>query len=165
MVRLAGKRPIGFFPLMVVAVGLAALFYAVVWFQRDDPATRPYLNILGAGFVFNYRIADVYYGFTAVVKRPLSVGSVIEASFEDPGGGETHRARLRVGTATTRYSLRSPPVRGVKAGRPYLVMIRILDHEESTVLWTHSFTVTSQIDDLLVPDKPLTIGPGYHRAE
>ena len=158
-------RRLGFFELLVGSLLLALLLFAALWMIREDPEDKPYLKILGAGFVFNYRVADVYYGFTARVVRPLPVGSVIEASFEDPGGGADHVVRIRVGTASTRYSLRSPPVRGVRAGVPYRISFRVLNREETTVLWTHSLPVRSQIDDIVVPEKPLTVGPGYHRAD
>jgi hypothetical protein len=131
--------------------------------SRVDPEQKPYLNVLGGGFIFNYRVADVYYGFTAVVMRPLPTGSIIEASFEDPGGGAPHIVRQRVGPDTNRYSLRSPPVRGVEKGKPYEVSIRVMDRSERTLLWSRRMDFRSQISDDVVPDRPLTIGPGYHR--
>lgn len=143
------------------AVALLALLLAIGWATREDPADKPYLKILGGGFMFNYRIAEVYYGFTASVERPLPTGSIIEAAFEDPGGGAHHVVRARVGTDSERYSLRSPPVRGVEKDRDYVVAVRVLDREERQVLWRDELSFRSQISDEIVPDKPLTIGPGY----
>ena len=138
--------------------------FAAGWLTREDPGQKPYLQILGGGFVFNYRIAEVFYGFTAFVQRPLPTGSVIEVAFEDPSGGPAHQVRQRVGGAEmTRFSLRSPPVRGVEAGKPYHVAIRILDREETNLLWSYDMDVRSQIGDEVVPDAPLVVGPGYHR--
>lgn len=147
----------------VVGAGilLAAVLFAIGWLTREDPANKPYLKISGSGFLFNYRVADVTYGFTAVVIKPLPVGSTIEAGFEDPSGGGDHVVRKRVGTDTARYSFQSPPVRGVEAGRPYRVSVRIIDRQGDEVLWVHSFDVRSQISDKIVPEKPLTVGPGY----
>lgn len=143
---------------------LLAPLFAVGWLTREDLAQKPYLQIVGGGFVFNYRIAEVFYGFTAFVQRPLPTGSVIEVAFEDPAGGPALHVRQRVGGAEmTRFSLRSPPVRGVEAGEPYHVAIRILDREEKQLLWSHGMDVRSQISDKVVPDVPLVIGPGYHR--
>ncbi|TKT80422.1 hypothetical protein XW59_007035 [Aquamicrobium sp. LC103] len=147
--------------IVIAAAALLAVLFAIGWMSRVDPETKPYLNILGGGFMFNYRIAEVYYGFTAVVERPLPTGSIIEARFEDPGGGADLIVRQRVGTDTERYSLRSPPVRGVEAGKPYHVAIRVFDREERQLLWTHGLDFKSQISDTVVPDKPLTVGPGY----
>lgn len=149
--------------IFAAAAGLLVILFAIGWLTRENPQDKPYLRILGGGFMFNYRVADVFYGFTAAVVRPLPTGSIIEASFEDPAGGADHVVRERVGTETERYSLRSPPVRGVEAGKPYRVAIRVLDREEKRVIWRHEVAYTSQISDEIVPDKPLTTGPGYHR--
>ncbi|MEX0407224.1 hypothetical protein ABGN05_16275 [Aquibium sp. LZ166] len=147
--------------LVGASVALLAVLLAAGWLTREDPETKPYLKVMGSGFMFNYRVADVYYGFTAVVQRPLPTGSIIEAAFEDPAGGAEHVVRTRVGTDTNRYSLRSPPVRGVEKDRPYTVAIRVLDREERQVLWRDQLSVRSQISDKVVPDRPLTVGPGY----
>jgi hypothetical protein len=149
--------------IATAAVGLLAVLFALGWLTREDPGMKPYLQILGGGFMFNYRVAEVYYGFSAMVVRPLPTGSIIEASFEDPAGGADHVVRQRVGTHTERYSLRSPPVRGVEKGKSYQVAIRVMDREERELLWQHELAFRSQISDRIVPDKPLTVGPGYHR--
>jgi hypothetical protein len=54
-------------------------------------------------------------------------------------------------------------VRGLEGGRPYKVEIRVLDRLETGELWSTRLDFTSQISDRNMPDKPLTIGPGYHR--
>ncbi|WP_309083509.1 hypothetical protein [Chelativorans sp.] len=145
------------------ALALCTLLFAVGWLTREDRSNEPYLKIMGGGFMFNYRTADVYYGFTAVVSRPLASGSIIEASFEDPGGGPPHLVSERVSTMTDRYSLRSPPIRGVEAGKPYRVAIKVYDREHKQLIWQTERSYRSQISDTIVPDKPLTVGPGYHR--
>lgn len=147
--------------LIAGCVALLVPLFAIGWLTREDPADKPLLQISGGGFIFNYRVAEVYYGFSASVMRPLPVGSIIEAEFEDPAGGEAHRARLRVGADTRHYSLRSPPVRGVEAGRPYHVAIKVFDREEKELIWQQELDIRSQISDAIVPDQPLTIGPGY----
>lgn len=144
-----------------IAVLLAVLF-AIGWFTRQDITNDAYLQILGGGFMFNYREGEVYYGFTAEVVRPLASGSIIEASFEDPDGGPPLVVKERVSTMTNRYSLRSPPVRGVEADRPYHVAIKVYDREGKELIWQTERDYTSEISDRVVPEKPLTIGPGYH---
>lgn len=149
--------------IIVASVALLAALMAVGWMTRVDPSDKPYLRIMGGGFVLNYRIAEVYYGFTAIVERPLLPGSIIEATFEDPAGGPAHVARLRVDSDTNRYALRSPPVRGVVKDRPYAVSVKVMDREEKEVIWSDELTFRSQLDDTVVPDQPLTVGPGYAR--
>ncbi len=151
----------------IVAAGIAflAVLFALGWLTRENPDDKPYLKILGGGFMFNYRVADVFYGFTAEVERPLPTGSIIEASFEDPAGGPAHVVRQRVGTETERYSLRSPSLRGVQAGKPYTVAIRVMDRDAGNVIWQDDVIFRSQISDKVVPDRPLTVGPGYARNQ
>jgi hypothetical protein len=57
--------------------------------------------------------------------------------------------------------LRSPPVRGVEKDRSYKVAVRILDRQETEELWHDELSFRSQISDTVVPDAPLTVGPGY----
>ena len=150
--------------LAAAACALLVPLFAIGWLTRQDPAETPYLQVMGGGFIFNYRVADVYYGFTAAIARPLPTGSIVEASFEDPAGGPPHVVRQRVGGAeTARLSLRSPPVRGVEAGHPYKVEVRVLDREGQRLLWSRELAFRSGISDAVVPDRPLTIGPGYAR--
>ena len=147
--------------IIIASSGLVVVLLVVGWITREDPADKPYLKIAGSGFVFNYRVADVTYGFTAIVIKPLPVGSTIEACFQDPAGGPDHLVRKRVGTDSVRYGFQSPSVRGVIAGKPYRVSVRVFDRQGEQELWQHAFVIKSQISDSVMPDKPLTIGPGY----
>ena len=148
--------------VMLVAVMLLVPLFALGWLTREDPADKPYLRIVGGGFIFNYRVADVFYGFTAVVQKPLPTGTIVEAAFEDPAGGEPHTVRQRIGGVEMgKFAMRSPPVRGVEAGKPYNVAIRVFDRDERHLLWQDDMQFTSQISDAVVPDVPLTVGPGY----
>ncbi len=156
-------RAFSFRNIIIAALALCAVLFAVGWFTREDPADAPYLKILGGGFMFNYREAEIFYGFTAQVVRPLASGSIIEATFEDPAGGAPLVVSERVSTMTDRYALRTPPVRGVEAKKPYRVDIRVYDRTKTTLLWQEKHSYASQIADTVVPEKPLTIGPGYHR--
>lgn len=149
--------------IIIAALALCAVLFAVGWFTREDPADAPYLKILGGGFMFNYREAEIFYGFTAQVVRPLASGSIIEATFDDPAGGAPLVVSERVSTMTDRYALRTPPLRGVEAKKPYRVEIRVYDRTKTTLLWQEEHSYASQIADTVVPEKPLTIGPGYHR--
>jgi hypothetical protein len=148
--------------VLAATLSLAVVVFAVAWAIREDPADRPYLQILGGGFIFNYRIADVFYGFTVQLMKPIGFGSAIEAQFEDPGGGPPLIVSKRLNRRTTRYALRSPGVRGVQANRPYKVVISLYDPGRRLVE-RQERSFTSKIGDKVVPDLPLTVGPGYHR--
>lgn len=152
-------------PTRIVAASLllVAILFAIGWATRNDPADKPLIAVLGGGFVFNYRIGEVTYGVTTLVQKPLASGSILEASFEDPAGGPPLIVRERVNARTPRYTLTSPPVRGVEAGRAYRVSLRVRDRQDKTDIWSDEIRFTSQIDDAAVPDQPLTVGPGYAR--
>jgi len=159
-------RRSGALRVAVLAAALAAFLLALLYVlaQRPDPGETPYLTFLGGGFIFNYRVGEVSYGFTVQVTRPLPVGTVIEAEFEDPGGGAPFTVRTRVGTGTLRYSLTSPPVSGVVAGRPYQVTVQLISRDGKTSLARYEKSYVSQVGQEVLPDGPLTVGPGYHRA-
>ncbi|WP_245413375.1 hypothetical protein [Mangrovicella endophytica] len=139
---------------LLLGIGLAT---------RQPPAETPYLKIAGAGFMFNYRIADAYYGFTVYVMKPVKTASVIEATFEDPGGGAPIVVREELSPRARQYGLRTPPLHGIRKDRPYQVRVRLLQWGDGAVLHDERFTVASQIDDAVMPKAPLTIGPGYMR--
>lgn len=147
--------------VVAAMAGLACVLFAVGWATREDPAEKPYLEVAGGGFVYNYREAQVYYGFVATVLKPLPVGTWLIAEFENPAGGQPLTVETRLHARSVRYGVHSPHVRGVKAGKPYHVAIRLYDHTRSELIWSGEKDFTSQLDDTIVPDKPLTIGPGY----
>ncbi|MDY8110095.1 hypothetical protein U0C82_13185 [Fulvimarina sp. 2208YS6-2-32] len=149
-----------------LAIGLAGFILALVaigWATRTPPGQTPTLTIAGSGFLFNYRIGEVSYGFTAIVNKPVRRYSKIEAVFEDPQGGPPMTVVETLTARSTRYSVRSPPVRGVEKGKPYQVAVRLIQNIDGAILFDDRFTVTSQMSDDVVPDAPLTVGPGYAR--
>ncbi|MCE7026743.1 hypothetical protein [Jiella avicenniae] len=156
-------RDVSFKNVVFGLVSLAGVLFAVGLLTREEVADKPYLKIAGSGFIFNYRVADAYYGFTALVQKPVKNYSRIEARFEDPSGGPPHVVTRKLTPRSKRYGLRSPPLRGIEAQRPYHVSVRLIQNGDGTVLFDDEFTVTSQISDGVVPLQPLTIGPGYAR--
>jgi hypothetical protein len=157
------RRPIGLPRIVAGAAGLLVVLLAIGLAMREPVGDKPYLRIAGASFIFNYRVAEVFYGFTAEVQRPVRNLSLLEAVFEDPGGGAPIRVTERLNPRTKRYSLRTPPVRGVEKDRPYKVVVRLIQNGDDAILFEEEFTVRSQMADDVVPDRPLTVGPGYMR--
>ena len=60
-------------------------------------------------------------------------------------------------------AMSAPPLRGGEAGRQYAVDLRVLDREGQHLIWSRELAFGSNISDTIVPDQPLTIGPGYAR--
>ena len=152
---------ISFRQVIIASLALVAALVAIGLATRQDIASKPYLKIAGSGFIFNYRVADAFYGFTAVVQKPVKAYSTIVARFEDPAGGPPIEVSETVTPRTAQYGLRTPPLKGIEKDRPYRVDVRLLQNGDEAVLYDGSFTVASQMSDAVMPPEPLTIGPGY----
>ncbi len=147
----------------VAATAFCLVLLAVLLLLREDPADRPYLKILGGSFIFNYRVADIYMGFTAVPEKPIPVGTMLVVTFENPSGGAPFVVIRQIGLPDRSISVRSPSMRGVRAQVPYKVSLELRKTGTGEPFWNHAFTISSNIDDDVVPDEPMVIGPGYHR--
>ena len=123
----------------------------------------PYLEFLGGGFVFNYRLAEADYGFVVKRLRRMPEYAVLEARMEDPAGGEPFVVRQAAANDRFEYVFRSPPVRGVRAGRDYRVEVRLLG-PGGRVLATYARDFRSDVDQAVLPEKPPVSGPGYQAA-
>jgi len=99
-----------------------------------DGDKGPYLSFAGGGFVFNYRIAEIYYGFVLKPERKLPEGSVIEARFEDPAGGPDIVIDAPARSGQLQYMFRTPAVKGVRKDKDYRVEVRLLDKPQGTAL-------------------------------
>lgn len=143
---------------------LSAALVALAAAGCEDP-DRPYVRILGGGFVFNYRVAEVYYGFTVEVVRPVPIGTVLEAEFEDPSGGPPFVLREQAGLHARRYSFRTPPLKDVRADTPYRAELRLLARQTGELMVRYERSYSSQVGMEVLPERPLTVGPGYHRPQ
>ena len=141
---------------------LAFLALLAAGCSPDDP-NAPYLEVAGGGFIFNYRIGEAHYGLVLAQKRALPDGAIIEAILENPDGGEPYRLRQVLRGPSRRIVFDSPPVRGVVKDRPYKVTVRVLDEEGAAELQRIETSLTSNLDQTVLPDRPLTLGPGYRR--
>jgi hypothetical protein len=150
--RRIGSRPVASL-LMALAVG--AIMAAC------DDASKPYVEIEGGGFIFNYRIAEAFYGVSLRPMRRLEPGTVLEVEFEDPAGGKPYIVRETVDAARLSYMLRTPGLSGVEKDRPYRVQVRVLAPGDGRLLARYEETFKSDLDQSALPSAPLTIGPGY----
>ncbi len=138
-------------PTLIAAILLTAC-------QREEQ--REIVAVSGRMFVFNYRVATATYLVTLQPTAPITEGSSIEASFENPRGGEAFAISERLFPKSPKITLQSPPVECVKEGRPYKVAIR-LRAPDGHVMQTIDTTITSDTDQSLLPAKPLVVGPLY----
>jgi hypothetical protein len=124
----------------------------------DDKS--PVIVIEGGGFIFNYRIAEVFYGVSVKPMRKLAAGTILEASFENPAGGPPIVVTEPVTGDRVSYGLRTPALSGVKAERDYTVVVVARDRGGQEIGRAER-SFRSALDQETNPEKPLTIGPGY----
>ncbi|MDM9629233.1 hypothetical protein QTL95_25405 [Rhizobium sp. S152] len=118
------------------------------------------VEVSGHVFVFNYRVAIATYLVTLNKKGTLPEGAVAIAEFENPAGGDPLVTEEKIFPAWDRITLQSPAIHCVKKDRPYTVSIRLVDAKGST-LQSLKTTVTSDVDQSIMPGKPLVVGPLY----
>jgi hypothetical protein len=123
----------------------------------------PYLEFLGGGFVFNYRLAEADYGFVVKRLRRIPEDTIIEARLEDPAGGAPFVIRETASWDRLEYVFRSPPVRGVQAGRDYRVEVRLLE-PGGRLLAAYARTFRSDVDQEMLPERAPVVGPGHQPA-
>lgn len=119
----------------------------------DNDAGKPYLSFAGGGFVFNYRVGEIYYGFVAKIERRLPEGSVVEARFENPAGGPPLVVTQSTASGRIDYSFRSPSLTGVKANRPYKAELLVIEPKTRKVLARYETTYKSSIDQSALPGR------------
>ncbi len=121
--------------------------------------TPPRVEFAGAGFIFNYRIAEAYYGVVLRVKGDMPAGATIEVRFENPAGGAPFAVTDAVTPNRLEYSFRTPGLSGVRKDTDYRVTARLLAAGQEIARADR--TVRSELDQSALPEKPLTVGPGY----
>jgi hypothetical protein len=140
----------------VAALAIATLSLCAC--QREEQ--REIVSVSGRMFVFNYRVATATYLVTLQPTSPIKDGSSIEASFENPRGGDAFVINEHLFPKSPKIVLQSPPVECVKQGHPYKVTIR-LKAPDGHVMQTVETSITSDTDQSLLPAKPLVVGPLY----
>ncbi len=120
----------------------ALAFLSLLGACSEDP-DAPYFAFGGGGFVYNYRIGEVYYGFVAQPRRKLPADAELVARFENPAGGPEIEVREPVEPGKTQYMFRTPPVKGVLKDRPYAVSLTLREKGSGREINRISRTFTS----------------------
>jgi hypothetical protein len=146
-------------PLMRYVLLLFALALTVSGCKEDE--NKPYLEFAGGGFIFNYRTADAFYGFVAKPLRPLPEGAVIEVEFEMPNKAPPHKVTQKIKGGQLQYSFRTPDLTGIEKGKPYQVVLRLLEEASGRELGRYTKSFHTDIDQASLPTAPLSLGPAY----
>lgn len=149
-------------PTGIRRLGLAALLCGASMLSacRDSGGEGDYFEISGKLFSFNYRVATAVYIVTLRPLQPMQEGQVAVATFENPAGGDPIVVEQKVWIKLDKVTIESPPLECVVKDRPYAVSIVIRDGG-GAALQTFKTTITSDLDQNILPDRPLVVGPVY----
>jgi hypothetical protein len=140
---------------------VAALFAALFLFggcREQKPGEHAVLA--GKVFIFNYRIAEATYVVTLTKTKPFADGAMAVASFENPAGGAPLIVHQKIWPNSEKIVLESPALTCVRKDRPYAITISLLE-PSGAELQRIDTTLTSSLDQDVLPDKPLVVGPVY----
>lgn len=143
--------------VLLIILLLAPLLAACQRETGPDP-----LKLTGKMFVFNYRLAYATYMVTLEQTEPLPEGSIVKAEFENPAGGAALTLERKIFPNLARVVLESPDVTCVKRNQPYKVAISLLGPDGDT-LQVLETQVTSNLDQSILPEKALVVGPAYDK--
>ena len=127
---------------------------------RDEGGNGEYFAISGKLFEFNYRLAKATYIVTLNPMQPMDGNQVAVARFEDPAGGEPLVIRQKIWPRLSHVTLESPPLTCVVKDKPYAVSINI-EGADGAVVQKIDTTITSSLDQSILPDRALVVGPVY----
>lgn len=140
-------------------VAMAAIAGLALCGCQRQPDSGP-TELSGRLFVFNYRVASATYMITLKKIAPIPEGTVAVAEFENPAGGDPLVVRQKIYSFWDKITLESPDLRCVRKDRPYSVSIKLVDAGDKTIQ-TIKTEVKSDLDQTVLPTKPLVVGPIY----
>lgn len=127
---------------------------------REAGPTGELFEVAGKMVVFNYRVATATFLVTLKPLGPLGEGQAAVATFENPDGGAAIVVRQKVWPKLAFTTLESPPLRCIVKDRPYAATIRI-EGPDGDTRQTIEVSLTSSLDQSVLPDRPLVLGPVY----
>ncbi len=142
---------------------IASILFVVLglFFSGCSDVTRSsYLALSGRVFIFNVREATATYVVTFNVLKAPPVGSKLVAFFDDPAGGERLRMEQVFRKDQSKVTFESEPLNCIKAGKTYPFEVELRDGG-GLVLQRIESSITSTLDQSVLPPVPLVIGPGY----
>jgi ABC-type amino acid transport substrate-binding protein len=145
---------------MRAVIATLLLGLAVVLAACTDEARTNHLDLQGRVFIFNPRLATATYVVTLAVRKAPPEGAKVVALFDNPAGGEALRVEQTMRKDQARVDLESEPLRCVKKGRTYTFSVSLLDAAGKELQKVES-SITSTLDQSVLPPAPLVIGPAY----
>jgi hypothetical protein len=144
----------------LLAMAGALLAAAALGACRDEGGNGEYFALSGKLFEFNYRLAAATYVVTLNPLQPMDGTQTAVGTFENPAGGEPIVVRQKIWPKLQHITIESPPLTCVVKDKPYSVSIAI-EGADGSVVQKLDTTITSSLDQSILPDRPLVVGPVY----
>jgi hypothetical protein len=125
-----------------------------------DQESSAYVTLTGNIFIFNYRIAEANYVVTLAKLKPTPEGAKVIGRFDDPAGGDKIIIEKKIWTNNDKIVLESEALRCVVKNKPYQFEVEVRGPDD-TVLQKLSGKIVSTLDQDVLPDRPLVVGPIY----
>lgn len=127
-----------------------------------DESRLSYFELSGRNFIFNPRVNSATYVVTLAVLKTIPEGSRVTARFENPSGGPDLVTERKVFANQKRIALESENLTCVKAGKRYTFTVS-LQNEDGKELQKIDSSLESSLDQSVMPDAPLVVGPAYDK--
>ncbi len=137
-----------------------ALFLMSMAAGCREQAGDNYVKLTGNIFIFNYRIAEANYVVTLTKLKPTPEGATVIGRFDDPAGGDKIVIEKKIWTNNDRIVLESEALRCIVKNRPYSFDVEIRAPDGAS-LQKLTGKIVSSLDQSILPDRPLVIGPVY----
>jgi hypothetical protein len=136
------------------------LLVALLLAGCSDEARQSYMTLSGRLFIFNPRVASATYVVTFAINKTPPEGSHVIATFENPAGGAALVVDQKIFPAQQKISLESPNLTCIKKDRRYSFEV-VLQDATGKEIQRVSSSIASSLDQSIMPDAPLVIGPAY----
>jgi hypothetical protein len=146
--------------MRMIASFLSLLVVSLVLAACQDTARMSNLELSGRILIFNPRMATATFVVTLNVLKQPPAGSRVVAEFDNPAGGPRLKMEQPVREGQTKIAFESEALLCIKKGKPYQFNVELVA-SDGVSLQRISSSITSTLDQSVLPDVPLVEGPGY----
>jgi hypothetical protein len=125
-----------------------------------DETRDGYISLAGRVFIFNPRVNSATYVVSLAKLKPIPEGATLYAEFDDPAGGARIVVEQKIWPNQRNIPLESPNLTCIRKGGTYRFSVTLRDATGATLQMLDS-SITSTLDQSVMPDAPLVVGPGY----
>jgi hypothetical protein len=139
---------------------IASACIAVSLSACKDESRDGYVALAGRIFVFNPRVNSATYVVSLAKLKPIPDGATLHAEFDNPAGGARIVVDQKIWPQQEKIALESPNLTCIRKGTAYAFSVTLKD-AQGAALQTIESSITSTLDQSVMPDAPLVVGPSY----